>query len=271
MRWFSSKVKVTFIDEATGESFGITQMPTADLPESFELDTTLHLGDEDWSVVDAQPRTRAEYAKSKTLTLRLRRIEMMDPRNILYSLPSICDAIPAINDEPLSGGEFELAEDDWRQFEFVSNELAREVDEEIAKIRLIHENAAAEVGWREIHVRTKPEVPLVCNLVLADLANALNVSTESAGVTYQGAQSRITDGYSFTTNDGLSVYGVAPNGNIQVIAFGQYSDSTSNSESIDRLKSLAHDLNLDLVNWCRCVRIAPDDPLFYSLLSNDAT
>ncbi|HLG15955.1 MAG TPA: hypothetical protein VJH03_15835 [Blastocatellia bacterium] len=270
MRWFSFKVKVNLIDDTTGESLGIAELPPADLPESFALDTTLHLGDDDWRVVDASPKTRDEYAESKALTLRLRRIERSDPRNVLYSLPSICDAIPALNDQPLSGTELVLAEDDWRQFELVSGALAREVDGEIAKIRLIHENAAAGVGWNEIHVRTKPEAPLVCNLTFADLARALNVSAELNGVTYHGASSRIGDGYSLTTKDGLTLYGVAPNGNVKVIAFGHYSRLSPNAGSIDRLKSLAKDLDLDLVYWCRCARIAPDDPLFDSLLSDHA-
>lgn len=145
MTWFSSKVKVTFIDEATGGSFGVTEMLPTDLPESFEIDTTLHLGNEDWSVVGAQPKTRAEYEKSKSLVLRLRRIEM-DPSNIMFSLPSICDSIPGVTEHKLSGAEFILAEDDWRQFEFVSNDRAADVDDEIEKIRLIHENAS-ESGY----------------------------------------------------------------------------------------------------------------------------
>lgn len=267
MEWSSSKVKITFIDDATGECFGVTEMPPADLPESFEIDTTLHLGNEDWSVVDAQPKTRVEFAKSMNLTLRLRRIETMDPNDILYSLPSICDAIPGVNDQPLSGDEFVLAEDDWRQLELVSNELAQDVDDEIEKIRLIHENAAAKVGWRKIHVRTKPELPLACDLGLADLANALDVNVKSSGLAYRGASSPIADGYAFHSN-GLTVYGVAPNSKVQAIAFGEYSDQSPDAESIGRLRSLANELNLDLVSWCRCARVRPNDPLFDSLLAS---
>jgi hypothetical protein len=271
MRWFRSKVKVIFIDDTTGERFSVAKLQPADLPESFELQTTLHLGDEDWSVVDALPKSRAEYSKSNVLTLRLRRIKRIDPGSILYSLPSICEAIPAVSDQPLSGAELVLAEDDWRQLELVSNRLAGEVDEEIANIRLIHENAAAEVGWYEMYVRTKPEPPLDCNVTLSDIACAVNASAQSNGVTYRGATSRIADGYSLTTEDGMTIYGVAPYGNVRVIAFDQYSKLSANAESIYRLKSLAHDLNLDLVYWCRCARAAPDDLLFGSLLSNDAT
>jgi hypothetical protein len=71
MGLFNSKVKVTFIDESTGKPFGVTEMPPSDLPESFETNTTLHIRQEEWMVMDAQPATRAEYAKSKSLTLRL--------------------------------------------------------------------------------------------------------------------------------------------------------------------------------------------------------
>lgn len=268
MASFSSKVTVTFIDDATGESFGVTAMPPTELPESFELDTTLHLGSENWSVVEARPKTRAEFAKTTTLTLRLRRIEMVDPKTILFSLPSLCDSIPGIGDLPLIGNEFILAEDDWRQFELISNSLARDVDDEIEKIRAIHENAAAKVGWREIHVRTKPEAPLDCQVTLSDLAVALNATAASVGVTYHGAQSPIIDGYAFRLN-GLTVYGVAPENRVQVNAIDRYSQSLPESGSIARLQLLAKDLDLDLVYWCRCARIRPGDSLFVSLLAKE--
>jgi hypothetical protein len=49
MAWFSRKGKVIFIDDATGSAFATTEMPPSDLPETFEIATTLHLGDTDWS------------------------------------------------------------------------------------------------------------------------------------------------------------------------------------------------------------------------------
>ena len=73
MSWFSRKVTVTFIDDATGAAFASSKMPPDNLPESFEIDTTLHLGDDDWSVVHAEPHKKAEFTKSGKLTLRLRK------------------------------------------------------------------------------------------------------------------------------------------------------------------------------------------------------
>jgi hypothetical protein len=267
MTSFSLNIEVTFIDDLTGESLGTTHIPANNLPDVFERNTTIDLSHADWQVMNARPKTRAQYTKSKSLILWIRRIEKINSNDILYSLPSICDVIPDLNDRSLSGNELTIAEDDWRQFELVSSKLADKVDREIAKIRSIHELATDGVGWREMHIRTKPEIPIVGNIALTHLASILQVSTKSTGITYDGAQSPIADGYSFTLNDDFSIYGVAPNSKIQVIAIGQAANILPNLESIDRLQQLARKFNLDLVDWCRCLRVNPHDPSFGSLLS----
>ena len=91
MGWFSRKVLVTLIDDATGAAFVTTEMPPGDLPESFELETTLHLGGADWFVVHAQPRTREEYTKSSSLTLRLRKVEKIATQAISFSQVDITE------------------------------------------------------------------------------------------------------------------------------------------------------------------------------------
>jgi hypothetical protein len=268
MTSFSLNIEVTFIDNLTDESLGVTQIPANNLPDSFERDTIINLSGVDWNVLNARPKTRAQYTKSKQLILWIRRIEMVDPNDILYSLPSICAVVPDVNNRSLSGSELTIAEDDWRQFELISNQLADKVDKEIGKIQRIHENTTAGVGWREIHIRKKPEIPIASNIALTYLASMLKIPAKSAGITYDGSQSPINEGYSFTLNDDFSIYGLAPKGKVQVIAIGQDSNVSPNDESIDRLEQLARKFNLDLVHWCRCIRVNPDDPSFRSLLSN---
>lgn len=85
MGWFSRKVLVTLIDDATGAAFATTKMPPTDVPESFEIETTLHLGEADWRVVHAEPRTRDEYTKFGSLTLRLRKVEKIATEAISFS------------------------------------------------------------------------------------------------------------------------------------------------------------------------------------------
>ena len=91
MGWFSRKVLVSLIDDATGRALATTKMPPADLPESFDIETTLHLGETDWSVVHAEPRTREQYAKSGSLILRLRKVEKMVTEAISFSQVDITE------------------------------------------------------------------------------------------------------------------------------------------------------------------------------------
>jgi hypothetical protein len=85
MAWFSKKVSVTLVDDASGATFATSDMPVDDLPDSFETATTLHLGDADWSVVCAEPKLKTEFGKTRKLTIRLRKIQMMDPKELHYS------------------------------------------------------------------------------------------------------------------------------------------------------------------------------------------
>uniref|UniRef100_UPI00286B1D77 hypothetical protein n=1 Tax=Chamaesiphon sp. OTE_75_metabat_556 TaxID=2964692 RepID=UPI00286B1D77 len=176
MTTFSLNIEVTFIDDTTDESLGVTQIAVNNLPDSFEKDTTINLRGSDWHVLNARPKTRAQYTKSQQLILWISPVAAVNPSDILYSLPSICAVVPALNNRSLSGSELTLAEDDWRQFELISDRLADKVDKEIAKIQRIQDNAKAGVGWRELHIRKKPEIPIASNIALPHLASLLKVS-----------------------------------------------------------------------------------------------
>ena len=132
-------ITVTFIDETTSGTIAIVDLPTANLPDTFELETTINLGDSQWSVMHADPRSKEDFARSGQLTLRLHKIEMVNLSDILYSLPSICDRLPAVEDATPSADDLVLAEDDWRQFELVSRAFSAETGAEIDAIRVIQE------------------------------------------------------------------------------------------------------------------------------------
>ena len=270
MGLFSRKVAVTLIDDATGAPFAITEMPPDDLPGSFEAETTLHVGESDWSVVHAEPLTRPEYAKSGKLVLRVRRIERVNLSDILFSLPSICDRVPAVGDRPLAGDECVLVEDDWRQFEFVSRQLAAESDAEIAAIRCIHEQERVSFGWRKLHVRRRPDPPIISPLRRDRLEHSFG-GLSFRGVSFRGAGSPIMSGFSFRAADGLECYGVEEEWRVTVLGVVQDVPASPPARSADALARIAREFDLDLVHWCRCGRASPDAPLFrHLLLGTDA-
>lgn len=252
-------ITVTFIDETTSEPIGTVDLPVENLPETFEVETTLTLGDARWSVMHADPATKAEFASSGKLTLRLHRIEMVDLSDLLYSLPSICDRLPGTEGTPPSADDLVLAEDDWRQFELVSGAFSEQTEAEIAAIRVIHEQQSDGVGWKKTHVRRRPDPPIASTLSRQDISRAFGKG-EFAGVCF--GRSTITSGFSFSSGD-LRCYGIEEDGAVILLGIAH---GTADEATAEALVRLAHEFDLELVQWCRCVRARWDDPPFVPML-----
>jgi hypothetical protein len=271
MAWFSNKVRVTFIDDATGQIIKIAEMAPEDLPESFHLQTTLHLGDVDWSVMQAIPVSRPVYSRSKKLELHLRKVVKMDPGKILFSLPSICDQIPPLGGVPIAVNDLALHEDDWRQLELVSRRFDSEVGEEIESIRQIHKLHAAKMGWQKIHVRTRPTTPIADPVTLRDIGRVFGLANDFCGVRYPKTTTQIQSGYSFTSSDGQQFYGVATDGLVSVFAVAQKTLPETPLRSIESVEALAREFDLELVRWCKCERAGSRDPQFREILVDNAS
>src|SRR5690348_4712574 len=92
-------IQVRFVDSTTGKVFAESKLPIDRLPASFEAQTTLHLGDDDWDVVEARPVTAAEFGRTGELVLVLSKLKIaqVDPSEMLFSLPTITgEALPPI-------------------------------------------------------------------------------------------------------------------------------------------------------------------------------
>ena len=88
-------ITLELIDHATGEIFAQSEVPLESLPERFEgMETTLQVGGSDWQVVGSDPSTRAEMKKAGRVQLVLRKVVAVDPKSILFSLPTVVDALP---------------------------------------------------------------------------------------------------------------------------------------------------------------------------------
>jgi hypothetical protein len=257
MRWFGSKVRVTLIEGSTGKAFAVTKMKLQDLPESFAKPTTMHLAGDDWKVVRAVPTTRKDYAKSRKLKLHLSRVHGVDPGAILYSLPSICDAIPGLGVQPVDGSELLLGEDDWRQVELVATDQSEQVEDELQRIRQVHETRIEGGGWPEMRVRSKPRSPISRELTLIDLMARLGFYGRPGGLAYRDSARRIQAGFVLAL-EGLTLYGEAPDGKVSSLGVARNAEQSVPLESIARLRTLAGDLELDLVDWCHCARMAAD-------------
>jgi hypothetical protein len=81
-------------------------------------------------------------------------VTMIDPKDLLFSLPTLADRLPdgtkAASEVP---GAFHLPEDDWRQVEFVGAFQADAVEAELERLRTFMDRHRKGVGYTEVHVR----------------------------------------------------------------------------------------------------------------------
>lgn len=234
-------IHVQLVNAKTQTVMGEADLPVEQLPESFAEPTTLHLGGSDWSVVKAEPLTREEYVKTGALLLVLHPIEMVDPKTILFSLPTIENAMPPL--EPGGGPESDAActmhEDDWRQHELVSARFEPEIAAELADIRKVHDDRKGP-GFTSIHVRSRIPEPLGGRTIaLADLAAALgDPAREAVGV----GGSIVTGGFAFAIGDG-HIYGREDGGLVRELGVDRGTDPSG-------LAAFARANQLVLVDWC---------------------
>jgi len=234
-------VHVVLIDEASGQAFGEVDLAPDQLPESFAVSTTLQLGGSEWAVKNAEPGTRAEAVAAGRLRLVLRQVERVDPKEILFSLPTLENALPPIQD--CRGDAVRIHEDDWRQVELVAPRFEREIAEDLAAIREVHAERTGP-GFRRLHVRERIPEPL------AGATIEIGVVTRGAhrSLGFHDPAGIIAGGFAIDVDGGV-VYGREDAGRVVVVGAWRSVPEV--------LADLSRAYGLLIVDWCRATMIRP--------------
>lgn len=248
---FSRKIRVTMVDVSTGRQLVESKMPPEHLPETFSIATTMHIGQDDWEVVSADPVTAEEFKRVKRLTLTVRRVEkvgVVPAGEIRYSLPTLCDAIPPVAPGTSRVGRdvYELHEDDWRQMEAVIMPLLPLVEAELEAIEGIYRDHNENGhGFRALYVRSRIPRPLGGSLSMARLRLAFPDRRDLDGIAYSRGDELIDGGFAFEV-DGAIVYGRVREGDVEALCLGSYQDDDTLVRVIPRLMDVTDGL---FVNW----------------------
>lgn len=252
-------VRVVFVDAADGSEVGRTELGAGQLPESFAAATRLEIAGEPWDVVRAEPPTADQFVAGGSLVLTLSRVQVAAPEDVSYSLPTIYDALPPTEIAQAGAGAlFGIHEDDWRQTELLSRQVAAgpEVEAELRAIRRIHREHSRLVGQGDsalrafdtIHIRRAPLAPLagadVSGRRLSELRRA--DGTPYAGVTYDGGRSRVADSFAVDTGS-FTLYGQTHGDRVEVLCLAP-SPGTA-AEPAAALAQTMRDYDLVLVDW----------------------
>lgn len=261
-------VRLQLIDVADGELFAETEIPLSHLPEQFVAEMTITIVKDEWQVVEAQPATAAEAARLGTVTLRLARLTPIDPDDMLFSLPTICDVIPSpeLDDELASDddedGQFALHEDDWRQIEWIDARYGPAISDEFAAIRQIfaEQRDSASGAFRAVHLRQAIPVAIPEGLALTTLQQALPPESAEAAefgyrLGYLDQPGSIPGGFALPAGP-VIVYGQAEAGRIHTLGLAP-SDTPGPIEAAlaERLATIMQGAGLVLVDWCSMLQI----------------
>ena len=249
----SNKIKVQFIDSSNGNIIGISEMPPAQLPETFEIQTAMHLNDEDWSIEEAIPAHSKDFIQSKSLTLKMRKVEKMNPDDMWFTTPTISNEFPQTEPKTKkSDFDINIHEDNYRQKEFLNIDSIPKIEEELKAIREIWEN----------HSKKSEEYTLFKNchtrktIGLANLSidfNELQSSLNSNSIGQVKINGEIlSNGYGLKTEN-TTYFGTLNNGKVIELCISQWNDKTTNE-----ILKINKKFNLLFVDWINCDLIKND-------------
>jgi hypothetical protein len=259
-------VTVIFVDGTDGKEVGRSKLPPDQLPKAFDADTTVDIGGTTWLVERAEPEDAARWRASRTLTLVLRPANSLavPARDILFSLPSICDALPSVAGTRSGDDAFEIHEDDWRQVEMIAGSLSGVIQSELRAIRAIYEESARRashggiIGFSDIHIRVQPVRPLPEPPSLRQVLSMLpQPSRQYAGVAFKGTAGVAVGSFAAAFGR-VNLYGLADGDAIEVLCLDRRAVPVAGQpDLIPNLQKIIGFFDLVIVDWCRCSVIGP--------------
>ncbi|MCP4417232.1 MAG: hypothetical protein GY805_11460 [Chloroflexi bacterium] len=263
-----NKIDVIFWDVDAKETFARQVIPVEQLPQSFEAQTILHLGDDDWEVVNARPMTVERYTETGSLILELRKRRMdyvsleQAQKNILYSQPTICKEIPkiAIGSSKLGKNVLELDEDEWRQIELLSPVYKETIVAQLLGIQRIFKEQSdaggSVMGFKEIYLREGISNPLNQAIHPNDIISyAKQNPMIYEGLAYEKVAGLLQGGFAFNTGN-LDFYGTLKDYKITALCIhGRIRDFSIEESTF--LHDIMTKFDLYIVDWRRLVSLSP--------------
>ena len=191
----------------------------------------------------AQTTSRATTESNVTQT---------DPKDILFSTPTLNDALPTDLGPSAPGDDcFQMHEDDWRQFEFVSAALGAETASELAAIDRIWNEQSVPLGndataFRNVHIRQRIPTPLDVPMSVADYEKLFG--KRASPMTLLGYEKVLRDVHAIPL-DNVVVYAVIQNDRIKTLGLEPQGQFAITGDAADRLERFVTEHDLRLVHW----------------------
>lgn len=267
-------ILVSYVDHASGAVIETANNAATDLPDSFLEPLTVELAGAPWRVVAATPPLKRDFVRTGRLTIRVERDRPTAPpagARLPFTVPTIEDHAPECTGGAAEVTDAVLSEDEWRQIEFVSEQQRPALDSELAAVRRTRSTKSDATGFSEVHVRSAIQSPLA-GAPLPVAAITKYFGPRARRLRIEGVSTRVTGGFAIQIAGPWIVYGVQAGGRVEVLGLDARRTPTGApiaaaewvrrrasgterpplaSDAIVRLRSIAEQYKLVLVDWCR--------------------
>lgn len=247
------KIKVQFIDNINGQTIGISKMKVDQLPETFSVPTTMHIEESDWTVEEAIPENSIDFVRTKSLVLKMRKIEKINTNDIWYTTPTISNEFPqTVATTKQTEFDIQILEDDYRHREFLNLNALPLIEKEFIGIKNIWGNHSKKSGdyslFKNCHVRKiigSPDLTINFN----ELKTLLKCP--STGQVMINGEA-LLNGFAITTEN-TTYFGTLSTETVTELCISQWNENSTN-EILEINKAF----NLVFVNWYHCDTIKND-------------
>lgn len=190
--------------------------------------------------------------ETKAIANKSPEVTNMNPQDILFSTPTLNDALPAALGPPIpKEGCCQMHEDDWRQFEFVSSTFAPEIASELEAIDKIWKEESVPIGdkgtaFRSVHVRKSIPKPLEIPMTLADFEKLFGGRASSMALI--GNDKCLRDVHAIQLKN-VIIYGVIQDDRLITLGIEPQDRFVITGETSDRLEPFLIKHGLRLVHW----------------------
>lgn len=254
-------IRVEFINGADNSVIGVSNIPCKQLPDTFAINTNLDIKDQKWSVQSADPVDKAQFIKTGNLRLVLSRLSMVNPAEVLFSLPTISDDVGNVRGTTLPNEAiFAIHEDDWRQVEFISATFNPEIHQEFVDIQHVCNSEKSGPAFKKLHVRKRIPNPLaVSSLNLDGLKVIIPSQKRYDGVGFYKTPGTIPQSFAWNCGQQLVLWGIAKDdGKILRLCLSGLPARGEVPAISTALANLTERYQLSFVDWCRTTEIHSD-------------
>lgn len=172
----------------------------------------------------------------------------IDPKDILFSLPTLCESTPAVDPLPRPDTCRSLHEDDWRQIEFVPHTNRAHIEKELHSLAAFRKQYRRDQGWSKVYIRHGHPVPLAARQLRFEEMPALSLSPLhiGSGPPWGGL---VKGGFALSDSSNWFIYGQRTSDG-KVLQLGLSPNASAPSKIlVEGLSQIAENLRLLLIDW----------------------